>query len=132
MNSRGYLIDTNIAIAMLAKEQVIMEFVHQAKNDKMALFFSVITECEIFSGINSEHRLHGIKLFNDRRCLDVNSKIARIAGDIRREQKVAGRKLKTPDAIIIATAMYYQLALVSRDSDMNFIQGEYGVPLIKL
>lgn len=47
MNSRGYLSDTNIAIAMLAKEQVIMEFVHQAKNDKMALFFSVITELHL-------------------------------------------------------------------------------------
>lgn len=132
INSRGYLIDTNVAIAMLAKEQVIMEFVYQARNDKLALFFSVITECEVFSGIKSEYRLYSVKLFNTRRCLDVNSKIARIAGDIRREQRATGRKLKTPDAVIIATAIDYQLSLVSRDSDMNFVQGEYGVPLIKL
>ncbi|MGG1517141.1 PIN domain-containing protein [Paenibacillus oryzisoli] len=104
MSIRGYLVDTNIAIAILAKEQIVMDFVEQAKNDKMSIFFSVITECEVYSGLKSEFQLRGVKLFNSRRCLDVNSKIARIAGDIRREQRVKGRKLKTPDAIIIATA----------------------------
>ncbi|MHB1682024.1 MAG: type II toxin-antitoxin system VapC family toxin [Bacilli bacterium] len=125
------MIDTNIAIAILAKEQAVMEFVEQAKNDKIPLFFSVITECEVFSGIKSEYQLHGVKLFNARRCLEVSSKIARIAGDIRREQKTKGRRLKTPDAIILATAIDYQLALVSRDKDMNFVQSEYGLSLIK-
>lgn len=42
-----------------------------------------------------------------------------------------GRKLKTPDAIIIASALEYELALVSRDSDMNFVETEYGITLIK-
>lgn len=132
MSIRGYLVDTNIAIAMLAKEQVVIEFAQHARNDKMPLFFSVITECEVFSGLKSDFQLHGVKLFNSRRCLDVNSKIARIAGDIRREQKAKGRKLKTPDAIIVATAIEYQLALVSRDTDMNFVQAEYGISLMKL
>lgn len=132
MSIRGYLVDTNIAIAMLAKEQVVMEFVEHARNDKMTLFFSVITECEVFSGLKSDYQLHGVRLFNSRRCLDVNSKIARIAGDIRREQKAKGRKLKTPDAIIIGTAIEYQLALVSRDTDMNFVHSEYGISLVKL
>jgi tRNA(fMet)-specific endonuclease VapC len=131
MGRWGYLVDTNIAIAILAKEQVVMDFVEQSKNDKMPIFFSVITECEVFSGLKLDYQLHGVKLFNSRRCLDVNSKIARIAGDIRREQRTKGRKLKTPDAIIIATAIEYQLALVSRDSDI-FVHGEYGITLVKL
>jgi predicted nucleic acid-binding protein len=132
MGIRGYLIDTNIAIALLANEQLVMEFVEQARNDKLPLFFSAITECEVFSGLKSDYQLHGVKLFNSRRCLDVNSRIARIAGDIRREQKTKGRKLKTPDAIIVASAIDYQLALVSRDADMNFVSSEYGLSLIKL
>lgn len=132
MMIQGYLIDTNMAIALLAKEQEVMNFIVQAQNDRMPIFFSVITECEVFSGIQSEYQLHGVKLFNSRRCIEVNSKIARIAGDIRREQRAKGRKLKTPDAIIIATAIDYQLGLVSRDGDMNFVQKEYGTPLIKL
>lgn len=72
------------------------------------------------------------KLLELNRFLEVNSKIAQIAGDIRREQKPKGRRLKTPDAIIVATALEYQLALVSRDHDMNFVQAEYGITLVKL
>ena len=63
MNSiHGYLLDTNIAIAILANEPIVMEFVKQAANDKMPLYFSVITECEVFSGISSEQKLHGLQL----------------------------------------------------------------------
>ncbi|NGM83108.1 type II toxin-antitoxin system VapC family toxin [Paenibacillus sp. 7124] len=129
---RGYLIDTNIAIAFLAGEPDAMSFARQAKEDKMNMYFSVITECEVFSGLNAELRLQGIKLFNSRRCLDVTSRIAQRAGDIRREQRAKGRKLKTPDAIIIATAVEYQLGLVSRDHDMSFVGDEFGIPLINL
>ncbi|ALS27216.1 hypothetical protein IJ21_18150 [Paenibacillus sp. 32O-W] len=71
----GYLLDTNIAIALLAGESASLEFVKQAKDDRMAIYFSVITECEVFSGLDSEYRLQGIKLFNPRRCIDVSSSL---------------------------------------------------------
>lgn len=132
MDIDGYLIDTNIAIALLAGEQAALEFARQAKDERMPMYFSVITECEVFSGLKSEYRLHGIKLFNSRRCIEVNSKISRIAGDIRREQKKKGRKLKTPDALIVATAIEYRLGVVSRDSDMNFVQEAFGIPIFQI
>lgn len=128
----GYLFDTNIAIALLAVEPAVLEFVKKAKDDRMFIYFSVITECEVFSGLNSEYRLQGIKLFNSRRCIEVSSKIARLAGDIRREQMSKDRKLKTPDAIIIATSIEHQLGLVSRDHDMSFVREAFGVPLITI
>ncbi|MBC8080199.1 MAG: PIN domain-containing protein [Gorillibacterium sp.] len=128
----GYILDTNIAIAILAGEEAALIFAKQAKDDRMGLFFSVITECEVFSGLKSEYRLQGVKLFNSRRCIDVNSQIARLAGDIRREQRIKGRKLKTPDAVIIATSMEYQLGLVSRDHDMFFVQEEYGITFMRI
>ncbi|MHB9004740.1 MAG: hypothetical protein ACYC6C_11875 [Coriobacteriia bacterium] len=59
MNIRGYLIDTNIAIAMLAKEEAALEFVRQSKEDKMPLFFSVIAGCEVFSETDHSSLLHG-------------------------------------------------------------------------
>lgn len=129
---RGYLLDTNIAIAILANEPIVMEFVKKAANDKMPRFFSVITECEIFSGMSSEQQLHGLQLFNKRRCIDVTSTIARTAGDLRREQRDKGRKLKTPNALIIATAIDAELGLVSRDSDMQFIKSERDVLVVRL
>jgi tRNA(fMet)-specific endonuclease VapC len=41
-----------------------------------------------------------------------------------------GRKLKTPDALIIATAIEMKLAIVSRDHDMSFVVSEYKLELI--
>lgn len=63
----------------------------------------MITECEVLSVVKSELELHKIKLFTSQRCIDVDSKIARKAGHLRREQKAKGRKLKTPDALIITS-----------------------------
>lgn len=128
----GYLLDTNIAIALLAGEHDALDFVRQASDDRMSIYFSVNTECEVFSGLKSAYCLQGIKLFNSRRCIEVSSSVARLAGDIRREQKLKGRKLKTPDAIIIATSIEHQLGLVSRDHDMSFVQEAFGLPLFTI
>jgi len=51
-----------------------------------------------------------------------------LAGTLRRDLKRKGRNLKTPDALIIATASIHELTLVSRDSDMNFVEQELAVP----
>lgn len=126
----GYLLDTNIAIALLSGEPAAEVFVRKAKDERKNLYFSVITECEVFSGIKPELRLQGIKLFNPRRCIEVTSKIAQRAANIRLDQRAKGRKLKTPDALIIATSFEYELGLVSRDHDMNFIESELGIRLI--
>ncbi|WP_442956463.1 type II toxin-antitoxin system VapC family toxin [Paenibacillus sp. YIM B09110] len=51
---------------------------------------------------------------------------------LRRDLKDKGRKLKTPDALIISTASVYELTLVSRDSDMGFVQDELDIPLLNI
>lgn len=129
--SSGYLLDTNIAIAILINEEPVIQFLQQASKDKMPIYFSAITECEVFSGLKPEEQLRTEKLFASKRCIGVTSEVAKLAGTIRRDQKGKGRKLKTPDAIIVATAQVHELTLVSRDSDMNFIYSELGIPLIK-
>jgi predicted nucleic acid-binding protein len=48
---------------------------------------------------------------------------------MRREERNKGRKLKTPDALIIATAMEHGLTLVSRDQDMKFAEAEYRLSM---
>ncbi|MGG1555131.1 type II toxin-antitoxin system VapC family toxin [Paenibacillus ferrarius] len=130
--SQGYLLDTNIAIAILVNEEVVIDFVQQASRDRMPIYFSAITECEVFAGLKPEEQLRAEKLFSSRRCIEVSSENAKIAGTIRRDQRGHGRKLKTPDALIIAAALIHDLTLVSRDSDMSFVKEELGVPLIKI
>ena len=130
--SSGYLLDTNIAIAILINEEPVINFILQASKDKMPIYLSTITECEVFAGLKPEEQLRAEKLFTSKRCMEVTSEIAKLAGTIRRDQKGKGRKLKTPDAIIIATALVNELTLISRASDMNFIHNELGIPLIKI
>lgn len=103
--SRGYLLDTNIAIAILSNEDSAIEFIKKASQDQMPIYFSTITECEVYAGLKPSELLQAGKLFSPRRCIDVNSDVAKLAGTIRKDQKSKGRKLKTPDALIIATAM---------------------------
>ncbi|BBH22430.1 hypothetical protein Back11_37750 [Paenibacillus baekrokdamisoli] len=131
MNS-GYLLDTNIAIAILINEDTVINFIQQSSRDKMPIYLSTITECEVFAGLKPEEQLRAEKLFTSKRCIEVTSEIAKLAGTIRRDQKGMGRKLKTPDAIIIATALVNELSLISRDSDMNFVHNELGISLIKI
>jgi Predicted nucleic acid-binding protein, contains PIN domain len=130
--SKGYLLDTNIAIAILMNDNKVIEFAQQAARDKITIYFSTITISEVFAGLKQEELLRAEKLFSTKRSLDVTSEIAKLAGTIRRELKDKGRKLKTPDALIIATAMFHDLTLVSRDSDMNFVQDKLDIPLLKL
>ncbi|MDG0810356.1 PIN domain-containing protein [Cohnella rhizosphaerae] len=130
--SRGYLLDTNIAIAILINESNVIDFVQQASRDKMPIYFSAITISEVFAGLKHEERLRAEKLFTSKRCIDVTAEIAKLAGTLRRDLISKGRKLKTPDALIIATASVFELTLVSRDSDMKFIEQELGIPRLNI
>ncbi len=129
MSSNGYLLDTNIIIGLFGGDPAILSFIKQATEKKQKLFLSVITECEIFSGLDAEADVYQFRFLNTQKYISIDSEIARLAGEIRRSQKHKGRKLKTPDALIIATAKVHNLALVSRDADMNFVQSEYEIPL---
>lgn len=126
----GYLLDSNIAIAILLNETSAIEFVQQAERDKVKIYFSVVTECEVLSGLKDNEHLRAIKLFGSDRCLEVSSQIAQIAGTMRRSQREKGRKLKTPDALVIATAVHGRFTLVSRDQDMRFVNEDYEISLI--
>lgn len=129
--SSGYLLDSNIVIAILDNDSSAIDLVRQAQSEKMKIFFSTITECEVLSGIKHHQYLVAEKMFSPKHIVNVDSLIARKAADIQSEQRNKGRKIKTPDAIIIATAFTANLILVSRDSDMNFVTNEYGMKLLK-
>nr|WP_245625174.1 PIN domain-containing protein [Paenibacillus stellifer] len=72
------------------------------------------------------------RLFSSRHMIPVDSAVARKAASVQSEQRTKGRKIKTPDALIIATAFIANLVLVSRDSDMNFVTSEYEMSHLKI
>lgn len=126
------MFDSNIAIAILDNDIAAINLVRQAQEERRPIFFSTITECEVLSGIKHNHVLIADRLFSPRHIINVNSVVARKAASIQSEQRSKGRKIKTPDALIIATAMISDLILVSIDSDMNFVTDEYGMMLLKI
>ncbi len=126
----GYLFDSNIVIAILDNDESAIKIVKQAQQEKKRIYFSTITECEVLSGIKHHQYLVAEKLFSSKYIINVDSPIARKAASIQSEQRLKGRKIKTPDAIIIATAFTANLILVSRDSDMSFVIKEYSMNLI--
>lgn len=131
-NHSGYLFDSNIVIAILDNDHAAVNLVRQAQEEKRRIFFSTITECEVLSGVKHNQLLIAERLFSPKYMVDVDSAIARKAASLQSEQRSMGRKIKTPDALIIATAFTANLILVSRDSDMNFVTDEYGMTLLKI
>jgi tRNA(fMet)-specific endonuclease VapC len=59
--SSGYLLDTNIAIAILVNEEPVINFIQQASRDKMPIYFSTITECEVVCGLKTRGTITGRK-----------------------------------------------------------------------
>ena len=66
-----------------------------------------------------------------RRFIDVDLEIATIAGEIRRSQKKENnRVIKSPDSLIVATAIHKKYDLFTFDKGMRFAQN-YGVQMIE-
>jgi predicted nucleic acid-binding protein len=72
-------------------------------------FYSLITRCELFSGRKVDEQR--IRVFLDRlNEIGIDRSLAERAGRLRREFS-----LRTPDAIIAASALEHGLVLVSRN-----------------
>lgn len=71
--------------------------------------YSVVTRCELFAGRATEEG-HVRRLLAPFRELPVDRGIAELAGRLRRETGV-----RTPDALIAATALLHGLVLMTRN-----------------
>jgi hypothetical protein len=71
--------------------------------------YSVVTRCELFAGRQTEEAKVGALLAPFRE-LAVDRAVAELAGRLRRETA-----LRTPDALIAATALHHRLTLVTRN-----------------
>ena len=115
-----YLIDNNVIsnyFSGLFSEKAmgfVAEVIDQIPN------ISVITEIEALSWINPDKSREDIvrAFIEDANILPLSTDVVAQCVKIRRNQKV-----KTPDAIIGATAIVHSLTLITSDRDFNHIQG---------
>ncbi|HUM53370.1 MAG TPA: type II toxin-antitoxin system VapC family toxin [Chitinophagales bacterium] len=117
----NYLLDTNVVINYLDGSLPVsgMQLLNTIVDD--APMISIITKMETlgynFTSIDEQTTLE--TFINGSTILDLNNDIVNKTIDIKK-----GKKIKLPDAIIAATAIVYDLVLVSRNiSDFKNISG---------
>jgi predicted nucleic acid-binding protein len=113
MNGNKILIDTNIALYLFNGDQDLAAELQ----DKEA-YVSFINELELlgYKGITKQEE-SWMELFLDEcSIMDFNEGIKNITIDLRRKYK-----LKLPDAIIAATAIFLGIPLISADSHFEKI-----------
>jgi predicted nucleic acid-binding protein len=81
---------------------------------------SVITEIEALSWVTTDTNKESIirEFIQDSNVLSLTPSVVNQCVRIRRSKKI-----KTPDAIIAATALVHDLTLITSDKDFNDIQG---------
>ncbi|MCA0756917.1 PIN domain-containing protein [Paenibacillus sp. N4] len=132
MVKSGVILDTNIAIGLLNDNHSIVQTIQNLQDRGYDFYFSVITKCELLSGVKNDSEWQAVQSIGYNRFIDVDNAIATIAGKIRLEQrKEANRKVKAPDSLIVATAIHNQYDLLTLDKGMWFAE-QYGIKIIKV
>ncbi len=119
MNGSSVLLDTNIVLYLLAGDKVLADMLFNKK-----LNISFITQLELlgYKDISKQEQKEIMRFLDDCIITDINNTIKQQVVRIRRT-----RKFKLPDSIILATAAYLGIPVIS--SDVDFIQAD-GVDVI--
>ncbi len=107
-----YTLDTNTVIYYLDGEKEIVSLLNGAFDRKDRMFISTITELELFAFplITHEETEEIERILQTVSIVLLDSQIARIAANIRRNHKI-----KTLDSAIAATAIFTGTALLTRN-----------------
>lgn len=107
MNGDRILIDTNTAIYLLNGDQTLARLL-----DQKSIYISFVSELELlgFSGISEENEALILEMIDSCVVIDINNSIKREVIQLRRKYSI-----KLPDSIIAATAIYFDLPLLTAD-----------------
>ncbi len=120
----GYLLDTNIVIAVFRQEGAILARLDNAAPG--SLFVPIIVLGELrFGALKSvmvEENLRRIEGFTaESNVLVCDEEAARLYGEIKDDLRRKGRPIPENDIWIAATALRHELALVTRDSHFEHV-----------
>ena len=112
----GYLIDTNVISSYFSDKfsTDAAHFITSRINESP--YLSIITQIEALSGITPDlTKENFVKMFvREHTILGIDIDIVERCGQLRREARI-----RTPDAIIAATAMVHDLILITSDRDFD-------------
>jgi hypothetical protein len=98
----AYLIDTDVLIDHLRGLEKAYRFMKEIESRESAVFYSVISKAEIYSGIMPEEEESVASLFEAMGEVPVDGRVAEDAGRYRKAF-LASHKLLLPDALIAAS-----------------------------
>jgi predicted nucleic acid-binding protein len=104
------VIDTDVLILHLRGNESVRAMLKEAAQDSL-LCCSAITIGEIHAGMRDEEREKTEKLLNSLMVIDVDRKIAALAGDYRRTTK--GHHPELDDCLIAATCVVNKATLIT-------------------
>ena len=106
------LLDTNVLILHLREKPGIAEILTRW-GEESDLYISVVTRTEILAGMRPREEERTLALLNALVNLPVDEAIADQAGRLIYQYARQGFQFSFPDAIIAATALRYNLVLVT-------------------
>ncbi len=111
------LLDTNIVILYLAGIEEVRPYV---ESTKYYSYISAITVTELLakSDLSKSEQKLILGVISKFDVIDFDTNVAYAAADLKRKHK----SLKTPDAVLAATAHVHSLVLVSRDKNFKKIK----------
>lgn len=120
MSGNNLLLDTNTALYLLKGDEVLKQYLQ----DKI-FYVSCINEMELlgFGGIEKSEEMAIQFFLEECSVIDINQGIKNITISLRRQYK-----LKLPDAIVAATAIFLGIPLISADkhfgkiTELTFVQ----------
>ncbi len=114
MNGNKLFLDTNIILYLLNGDQTLAELLNQKQ-----FYISVITELELlgYKGITEEEQEVIESFVAQCKVITINSAIKKETIRIRKTYNT-----KLPDSIIIATALYLDLPLITADVEFKKVE----------
>ncbi len=113
MSGNSVVLDTNIVLYLLNGDRVLSEILNQKK-----LYLSFISQLELlgFKGITLKQQIEIGKFIQDCIVIDINEEIKKEVISLRKKTR-----LKLPDCIVIGTARFLSLPLITSDTDFKSI-----------
>lgn len=114
MSGNSLFLDTNIILYLLNGDETLAELL-----DEKQLYISVITELELlaYKGITTEEDIIIKDFVSQCKTININSYIKQETIRIRKTFN-----MKLPDSIIIATAIYLDLPIITSDIEFKKVE----------
>ena len=114
MNGNKLFLDTNIILYLLNGDETLAELLNQKQ-----LYISVITELELlaYKGITAKEEKVIKEFVSQCKVININNNIKLETIRVRKTYKT-----KLPDSIIIASALYLDLPMITSDVEFKKVE----------